>query len=1132
MTQNNILLAGHIGHLKKEGFPCCLIAQWQNFGVRSLSESDAAQLGFRVKVAERVYQSGSGIYFPFTSDFGQLRLDTPITRADGSVAKYLTPIGASSQAYLPTGCQDVTEGWKDAQAGTLLGRVTGALAGVSHYKALPPDSGLNIIFDADGWTNPDVAYHLFNAGLWTKGKIQLLPPIEGQPKAGLCEYRQAGYTADDYQALIESAFSPIEFLFEWASHFGDIPERKIGRAVKLVCQLAVRHLDNAQQLLLLKSIKKSSRLNLTDVLKPALNEARLRWRRSQQAPPKAHHPGELRADWKPPVSYLGTLGYWRTKNDNDIWEPRCNFDFVIDCELSDRDGGGFVLKVKPEWSSRSERVIIKNADKTTPEAFQEAVSKQIGSPVSVSLSKWELNSLFASKHADYRLVRDAKVFRVCERYGQLEDGLWVFSDRQFKADGTPTNERSSQTVFNRNLGIEDYIPCPVLAPDNGLGGIKALIDAARLVFGSEIHQFLLCLGWVVAGLQFQTIQKLEGAFPILNAYGNAGTGKTIAMEAALSVIGANWADEGMFSMATESALYERLKLTGSLPCCWDDPPREAHDVKRRQEFIKAMWNAKRRRTRGNEQKPHSPIALTTNHAEGEEQLAAYTRIVRVFFTAGINSEHFYSLKEAQKIASGSFSKLIGIGYRPDEIKPIEQRYLQGLGATHPRVAWSLALVTWYAQKVVDLVGRTENIQQWVSEHILPSENDAENSGDSLGDFIRLLTSLEAKDLVGSWNKREYQDNDGVSWMAIYATSCWNEVNKAFSPASYNKKSLKAQLLRSGGKEATVRFEQSRDLVLDYQRELRRWKPGTRTNSDGEEGENEPPKPPTTIQRKAWLVPIEYFDSFDRCNHFQEWCNQNSGGVTGCNENLVTPQNEVPVIVSALSNGRCNQCNQKEEEQRDLEKKFFPVQSPKDKDAEKIFSDGMGETNRRENLVTPVTEAELQSQQALPQVTDSGYPRLHPVTAVTPAQIDYSSYPHLTSNDIRASEKRAKKCKSAMLACTNQAELAAFHSEGGFSSSEIDWVYRNLLNDAEKDKVRSAAKSEQLDLFDPQASSHARTDTEREDLLLGARVVLKNKPALSGEVRSIELDGDKWIITVTFDDGTMAWFYRDQLIKLE
>ncbi len=796
MTQNNILLAGHIGHLKKEGFPCCLIAQWQNFGVRSLSESDAAQLGFRVKVAERVYQSGSGIYFPFTSDFGQLRLDTPITRADGSVAKYLTPIGASSQAYLPTGCQDVTEGWKDAQAGTLLGRVTGALAGVSHYKALPPDSGLNIIFDADGWTNPDVAYHLFNAGLWTKGKIQLLPPIEGQPKAGLCEYRQAGYTADDYQALIESAFSPIEFLFEWASHFGDIPERKIGRAVKLVCQLAVRHLDNAQQLLLLKSIKKSSRLNLTDVLKPALNEARLRWRRSQQAPPKAHHPGELRADWKPPVSYLGTLGYWRTKNDNDIWEPRCNFDFVIDCELSDRDGGGFVLKVKPEWSSRSERVIIKNADKTTPEAFQEAVSKQIGSPVSVSLSKWELNSLFASKHADYRLVRDAKVFRVCERYGQLEDGLWVFSDRQFKADGTPTNERSSQTVFNRNLGIEDYIPCPVLAPDNGLGGIKALIDAARLVFGSEIHQFLLCLGWVVAGLQFQTIQKLEGAFPILNAYGNAGTGKTIAMEAALSVIGANWADEGMFSMATESALYERLKLTGSLPCCWDDPPREAHDVKRRQEFIKAMWNAKRRRTRGNEQKPHSPIALTTNHAEGEEQLAAYTRIL------------------------------------------------------------------------------------------------------------------------------------------------------TFSP------------------------------------------------------------------------------------HFR---------------------------------------------------------------------------------------AERTS---------------NPVTAVTPAQIDYSSYPHLTSNDIRASEKRAKKCKSAMLACTNQAELAAFHSEGGFSSSEIDWVYRNLLNDAEKDKVRSAAKSEQLDLFDPQASSHARTDTEREDLLLGARVVLKNKPALSGEVRSIELDGDKWIITVTFDDGTMAWFYRDQLIKLE
>ena len=51
---------------------------------------------------------------------------------------------------------------------------------------------------------------------------------------------------------------------------------------------------------------------------------------------------------------------------------------------------------------------------------------------------------------------------------------------------------------------------------------------------------------------------------------------------------------------------------------------------------------------------------------------------------------------------------------------------------------------------------------------------------------------------------------------------------------------------------------------------------------------------------------------------------------------------------------------------------------------------------------------------------------------------------------------------------------------------------------------------------------------QEDLRLGARVALKKKRTLSGEVTSIS-DG---VYTVTFDNGTMAWFYRDQLLKLE
>ncbi len=84
--------------------------------------------------------------------------------------------------------------------------------------------------------------------------------------------------------------------------------------------------------------------------------------------------------------------------------------------------------------------------------------------------------------------------------------------------------------------------------------------------------------------------------------------------------------------------------------------------------------------------------------------------------------------------------------------------------------------------------------------------------------------------------------------------------------------------------------------------------------------------------------------------------------------------------------------------------------------------------------------------------------------------DYSTYPHLTSSDIRASKKRASAILSRMLSCTNYEQLAAFCSEGEFSETEINWVYCHLLNDAQKVMVREAVHSVQLTLFDAQADN--------------------------------------------------------------
>ena len=257
------LLPIHVKHLICEGFTAKKIEQWIKQGLKSLTEEEAIKMGFKAWVNGE-WKSGSGIYFPFTPSFGQLRLDEPIIRSNGKAAKYLTPNKKKTQAYLPSNCMVVTEGIKDAMAGSWSGGIpTGAMAGVSHYrKALEKNSGKTILFDADGWLNPQVFLNLFKAGLWVKGKVQLLPEIPGYPKAGLCEYFKAGHTASDYKKLIDSAYKPEDLLMEWPLHWEKMPEKWLSKAIRTAFKLAAKHLDEIQRERLLNRIKKAARISI------------------------------------------------------------------------------------------------------------------------------------------------------------------------------------------------------------------------------------------------------------------------------------------------------------------------------------------------------------------------------------------------------------------------------------------------------------------------------------------------------------------------------------------------------------------------------------------------------------------------------------------------------------------------------------------------------------------------------------------------------------------------------------------------------------------------------------------------------------------------------------------------------
>jgi hypothetical protein len=247
----------HIEHLHNEGFSLSQIALWVDGGLRSLTKEEAEEAGFKVKGKDGRWSSGSGLLFPFTKDFSQLRLDTPAEREKGKQAKYLTPLGAKTQARIPRNCKVITEGAKDAAAGSLHGGIpTGAIAGISHYrKALKQNAGYTVLFDADVWINPNVFSNLLHGGKWLNSKVQAIPKIEGCPKAGLVEFFKAGKTAADYKELVDSAKKPEDFLLDWGKHFGDIPEAKLSQAIRTALRLAAEYLDEVQQDILLNNIK-------------------------------------------------------------------------------------------------------------------------------------------------------------------------------------------------------------------------------------------------------------------------------------------------------------------------------------------------------------------------------------------------------------------------------------------------------------------------------------------------------------------------------------------------------------------------------------------------------------------------------------------------------------------------------------------------------------------------------------------------------------------------------------------------------------------------------------------------------------------------------------------------------------
>jgi len=127
-----------------------------------------------------------------------------------------------------------------------------------------------------------------------------------------------------------------------------------------------------------------------------------------------------------------------------------------------------------------------------------------------------------------------------------------------------------------------------------------------------------------------------------------------------------------------------------------------------------------------------------------------------------------------------------------------------------------------------------------------------------------------------------------------------------------------------------------------------------------------------------------------------------------------------------------------------------------------------ESEKTEIVVTdsdplPVIPITLDTEQAVQPSPD---PSPDSSSEPSPNETDFSTFPHLTSNDYRAKEKRANLIKETMLSCGTCEELTQFKLESDYGESQIAWVYTYGLTASEKAQINSTANTSQpsLDLF--------------------------------------------------------------------
>ena len=569
----------------------------------------------------------------------------------------------------------------------------------------------------------------------------------------------------------------------------------------------------------------------------------------------------------PNIKYMGT----RTAQPNgsqdahdlhtfSVFEPQLNLDFAITKMIESPDGGLLELKTRQRQGDRlvTRTVLIKSTATTKVDKFIDDLKCSLGHNVVCTLKPNSLQALLQNRTAMYQIA-GGRTFRLAPRTGRQDDGFWIFEGIQFNPKGLPCTADESRWLFNRDLGIDEQVVSPQIAPQSD-EALSNLVNAAKKYYHPDIFPLaLVTMGYGAMTAHRSEIMGDYGAIPQLNAFGDAGGGKTLAATMACAMFGTHLAPITRFS---ESVIFETVKSVGSLLLLVDDPlkkERRGGDLGAKVDnFTWDMYGGAARKVRGNEQKPQTNVVITSNKAIGEGTQAIESRLIKINFpVCPFNQLERPNLSSAIAKATGGLGKIIGLEYQPEAIREIARKLTPHLTGAHARLTDNYALLVHYTDRLCALAGFEFDTLAFCIKSLCPQANQFDSNKDSLTDFLEKLATMRSEGVIGEWNMTQVVKGS-KPYLALQLQSIWPIFDSRYQ-VNYSRQSIESSIRDRGGLTGdNQRYVKSKDVWKEYERAVNQFEMGTgRLGPDDDLVK--PEKPRKSAVSKSVLIPSAVID---------------------------------------------------------------------------------------------------------------------------------------------------------------------------------------------------------------------------------------------------------------------------------